>query len=441
MRLMNITRMIGLLAIASAVAGCQVDGVGYGAKHLRPLKEITKAKMADLNMRKGDPIVVRIFKQESQLEVWKRTRNGRFALLKTYPICKWSGRLGPKFREGDRQAPEGFYTVNPAQMNPRSSYHLAFNMGFPNAYDRAHGRTGSHLMVHGACSSRGCYAMDDDKIEDIYALARESFRGGQRNFQIQAYPFRMTPENMARYAGHKHMPFWRMLKAGNDHFLLTGQPPKIDVCEKRYLFNAQMTNPTSPVRAAGRCPQYEVPLPIATAVAAKQASDNQAMAVAVARLKEEKRLAAERKREEAESKIASAKRERKRKEMLAKVFGGDDAVSKATVDGEPVPQPSPRRSGYANGKAPGSVFSTVSNIFSRTKKPAGPTPPADVAGPAKKKKKTATKPETTSKKAKKVEEAEAKDTSGGSLFSRWFKSSEKDAETSDDATPKAKPKS
>ena len=126
-------------------------------------------------------------------------RSGYHALLKTYPICRWSGELGPKIKEGDRQAPEGFYTITPGLMNPNSSYYLAINMGFPNAYDKAHGRTGAFLMIHGDCSSRGCYAMTDEQIAEIYALARESFLGGQRSFQIQAYPFRMTPINMAKH--------------------------------------------------------------------------------------------------------------------------------------------------------------------------------------------------------------------------------------------------
>ena len=125
-------------------------------------------------MSKESPILVRLFKEEAELEVWKQDRDGHFALLKTYPICRWSGELGPKIKEGDRQAPEGFYTITPGLMNPNSNYYLAINMGFPNAYDKANGRTGNFLMIHGDCSSRGCYAMTDEQIAEIYALARES---------------------------------------------------------------------------------------------------------------------------------------------------------------------------------------------------------------------------------------------------------------------------
>ena len=127
----------------------------------------------------GAPIFVRIFKEESELEVWKQRDDGRFYHFKTYPICNWSGDLGPKVQQGDKQAPEGFYTVAKYQMNPNSQFHIAFNLGYPNAYDQAHSRTGDFLMVHGKCSSAGCYAMTDALIEEIYALARESFSGGQ----------------------------------------------------------------------------------------------------------------------------------------------------------------------------------------------------------------------------------------------------------------------
>ena len=124
------------------------------------------------NMPKRSPILIRIFKEESELEVWKQDTTGRFELLKVYPICRWSGDLGPKITEGDRQAPEGFYTITPGLMNPNSNYYLAINTGFPNAYDRANDRHGGFLMIHGDCSSRGCYAMTDEQIGEIYSLAR-----------------------------------------------------------------------------------------------------------------------------------------------------------------------------------------------------------------------------------------------------------------------------
>ena len=260
------------IAAAIALAGCDTDGTpSVGGRHLQPLSDRMVAEIENKNMEKELPILVRIFKEESELEVWKEDKTGRFALLKTYPICRWSGDLGPKIKEGDRQAPEGFYTITPGLMNPNSSYYLAINTGFPNAYDRANGRTGGFLMIHGDCSSRGCYAMTDEQIAEIYALARELFFGGQKSFQIQAYPFRMTPINMAKHRNSPHMAFWKMLKQGYDHFEVTRLEPKVDVCEKRYVFDAETSAKFS---AADRCPAYKVPEDIAAAVRDKQRRDD-----------------------------------------------------------------------------------------------------------------------------------------------------------------------
>ena len=203
-----------------------------------PLSEKTLAEIEAKHMDKDSPILVRLFKEEAEMEVWKKNRDGEFALLKTYPICRWSGDLGPKIKEGDRQAPEGFYTITPGQMNPNSNYYLAFNTGYPNAFDRAWNRTGSELMVHGDCSSRGCYAMTDEQMQEIYALARESFFGGQKDFQFEAFPFRMTALNMAKHRNNPNFAFWKMIKEGYDHFEATHQEPKVAVCEKRYVFDA-----------------------------------------------------------------------------------------------------------------------------------------------------------------------------------------------------------
>ena len=260
------------LAAAVGLAGCDTDSTpGVSGRHMQPLSERLLADLDSKNMAKESPILVRIFKEESELEVWKEDRTGRFAQLRTYPICRWSGELGPKVREGDRQAPEGFYTITPSLMNPNSQWYLAINTGFPNAYDRANGRSGAFLMIHGDCSSRGCYAMTDEQIGEIYSLARESFFGGQKSFQIQAYPFHMTPINMAKHRNSPHMAFWKMLKQGYDHFEVTRLEPKVEVCEKRYVFNAQSSGKFSP---ADRCPSYRVPAEIASAVREKERRDD-----------------------------------------------------------------------------------------------------------------------------------------------------------------------
>jgi murein L,D-transpeptidase YafK len=251
------------------------------ARALQPVPATLAAEIDKRKMPQKSPILIRIFKEESELEVWKQDAQGKFALLKTYPICRWSGKLGPKIMEGDRQAPEGFYPVTPGLMRPKSDYHLAFDLGFPNVYDRSNDRTGSLLEVHGKCGSVGCYAMTDEQIQEIYALARSSFLGGQRAFQVQAYPFRMTPLNMALHRNDPNMPFWRMLKEGNDHFEATSAEPHVDVCEKRYVFDAR-----SPVRASRapafhpreKCPVYKVKEATAVAVKARQVADERVFA-------------------------------------------------------------------------------------------------------------------------------------------------------------------
>ena len=272
--------LLASVAVAATLAGCQTEGP-ISTKHLAPLSSEMVSLIEKKGMSKESPILVRAFKEESELEVWKQDGNGQYALLKTYAICRWSGELGPKIKQGDRQAPEGFYNVTPAQMNPNSQYYLSFNLGYPNAYDRSHGRTGSHLMVHGDCSSAGCYSMTDAQMGEIFALGRESFFGGQRSFQVQAYPFRMTPTNLARHRNSPHLAFWKMLKEGNDHFEVSRTEPKVDVCGKRYVFNASASSPFQPT---GPCPAYEVPEEIATPVAAKRQRDDARFAEALAKV-------------------------------------------------------------------------------------------------------------------------------------------------------------
>ena len=276
------------LAAGALLAGCNSDEISLAsnAKANQPVPPKLVAAIGEKDMDLQSPILVRLFKQEAELEVWKQDRSGRFALLKTYPICRWSGDLGPKVREGDRQAPEGFYSISPAQMNPQSAYYLSFNTGYPNAFDKALGRTGSELMVHGDCSSRGCYAMTDEQIAEIYALGRESFFGGQRAFQFQAYPFRMTPLNMAKHRNNPNMPFWKMIKEGYDHFEVTRQEPKVDFCEKKYVFDAVKAPDAKrdPVfDATAKCPAYVIPDEIADAVREKQHEDETETAKLIAK--------------------------------------------------------------------------------------------------------------------------------------------------------------
>ncbi len=192
--------------------------------------------MAKKGMFPGQPIFIRIFKESAELEIWVR-QGITFKIFKTYTICDYSGSLGPKEREGDKQSPEGFYQVGVSQLNPWSKFHLAFDLGYPNAYDRACGRTGKSLMVHGRCSSVGCYAMTDYRMEEIYTLADAALAHGQGAFEVHIFPFRMTKENMQQHQGDPWYSFWQNLQEGYDLFERTLVPPLVTVDDNRYTFN------------------------------------------------------------------------------------------------------------------------------------------------------------------------------------------------------------
>lgn len=201
-----------------------------GTPDLTRLKE----RLTEKGLTRGSPVFIRIFKREQDLELWMKKGDG-FVLFASYPICRYSGELGPKLREGDYQAPEGFYTVGRGQLNPKSSNHRAFNLGFPNLYDAANGRTGSFLMVHGKCVSIGCYAMTDPVIDEIWDLAVAALEGGQKRFSIHIFPFRMTDAQFAILGGGPWDGFWRDLKRGYDLFEASHTPPKVSICAKRYV--------------------------------------------------------------------------------------------------------------------------------------------------------------------------------------------------------------
>ncbi len=212
-----------------------VAPVGQRAKVA--LEERLNAK----GLRLGAPVFVRIFKQEAELEVWMKD-GLHYSKLNSYPICKFSGFLGPKLKEGDRQSPEGFYAITKKQLNPGSRHYRAFNVGFPNEYDRAHGRTGSALMVHGGCTSIGCYAMTDLGVGEIYRVVEKALMGGQVSVPVHIFPFRMVAQKINAQPNGKWKIFWRNIKTGHDLFEANGVPPKVGVCGKKYAFGNKARN-------------------------------------------------------------------------------------------------------------------------------------------------------------------------------------------------------
>ncbi|MBU1312820.1 L,D-transpeptidase family protein [Agrobacterium tumefaciens] len=255
-----VRRIVAMALLGAALSGCVAADLALDdiSKSAPEISGKMLAEMSKKGMRAESPVLVRIFKQESELEVWKLDLTGKYALLKTYPMCRWSGKLGPKTRNGDRQAPEGFYHVSAGMLNPKSQYYVSFNLGYPNRLESALGYTGEALMVHGACSSSGCYALTDQGVGEIYAIVSKALASGQDRFQVQAYPFRMTLENMALHKGDANLPFWKTLKEGYDAFELTKQQPKVSVCGRRYVFNTEFEGgePRDPLAA---CPATATP--------------------------------------------------------------------------------------------------------------------------------------------------------------------------------------
>ncbi|MCP4367838.1 MAG: murein L,D-transpeptidase [Deltaproteobacteria bacterium] len=232
------TLLIIYVVSSTAIAGVSIPSSSRSREAISRVKPQLKKDFTRENIKFGAPIYIRIFKEEKELELWV-DQNKRFTLFRKYPICTYGfGLLGPKTRKGDGQAPEGFYYVQSDKLNPVSSFHLSFNLGYPNKYDRIHQRTGGALMVHGNCVSIGCYAMTDKKIEEIYALADAALRNGQSFFRAHIFPFRMTSENMQRHRNSKWYAFWQNLKKGHDFFEKHGNiPPNVEVENRRYIFN------------------------------------------------------------------------------------------------------------------------------------------------------------------------------------------------------------
>lgn len=226
-----------LLALGFAVAVYNYGHIKSAFITYRVRGELAPV-LADKKLTWGAPVYLRIFKEEKKVEVWLQDAT-EFKLFTSYPVCSYSGKLGPKIAEGDRQSPEGFYEVTDDKLNPRSSYHLSFNLDFPNLYDRSNGRSGSFIMVHGSCVSIGCYAITDTNIEKVYALMNAAFHAGQDKVQVHIFPFQMTAANMDKYKNSEWYEFWSDLKPAYDAFEKDkSRLPEILVQDARYRIAA-----------------------------------------------------------------------------------------------------------------------------------------------------------------------------------------------------------
>jgi murein L,D-transpeptidase YafK len=190
-------------------------------------------RLAAKQLRVGDQLFIRIFKAESELEIWMK-RGPTFVLLDIYPMCHWSGTIGPKVNEGDKQSPEGFYTVGRKQLHLFGRHPRSLDLGFPNALDQALNRTGSFILIHGGCSSVGCFAMTNTVTAEVYDLTEKALKAGQDRVHVHVFPFRMTEANLAGYQNNPWIGFWRNLKQGYDAFEQTRLPPRVGICGKNY---------------------------------------------------------------------------------------------------------------------------------------------------------------------------------------------------------------
>tara|TARA_R110001592_G_scaffold20926_9_gene84623 strand:+ start:9330 stop:10109 length:780 start_codon:yes stop_codon:yes gene_type:complete len=249
MRHYALTRIICIAALI-LMTGCASqgertqpppEGASIVNAQLEEIREknfsVLRTEMVVLGMSMDNPMLIRAFKNEMQLELWvKSSYHNQYELFKTYNICNKSGVLGPKLKEGDLQTPEGYYSVTQDRLNPNSNYFLSFNIGYPNAYDRAHKRTGSLLMIHGSCVSEGCLAMTDKSIAEIYLIVEQNFKYGHKSIPIEIFPFRMSKENMNLRRLSRWYPFWKNLKQGYDYFEYYHVPPEVSVHNQRYVF-------------------------------------------------------------------------------------------------------------------------------------------------------------------------------------------------------------
>ncbi len=207
-----------------------------------------EARLKEKGIEEGAPVLIRIFKQESELELWMGKEDS-YVLFAKYPICNWSGELGPKILEGDKQSPEGFYTLTRRALHRAGRWPRSLNLGYPNVFDRSLSRTGSYILVHGGCSSTGCYAMTNEVMEEIFQLTESALKAGQRHAQVHVFPFRMTPANLAKHGSSKWFDFWNDLKTGYQAFEQTHRPVDVSVCKGRYF-----AKPSGPQEVAASSP-------------------------------------------------------------------------------------------------------------------------------------------------------------------------------------------
>ncbi|WP_421875357.1 L,D-transpeptidase family protein [Pacificispira sp.] len=215
--MMNSTLLTWLLALLSLCAVVAAPGIAFMwtravlpppdrlAEKLAPDPQVTRHTVASRLSQFGEAarsrlqpafqeanlpyppheIVMVGLKQERRLELYGRALDGELQFVKAYPFQAWTGRMGPKLMEGDRQIPEGVYGVE--YLNPNSIAHVSLKIGYPNAFEKERGKEdgrtdlGGDIMIHGWTNgSQGCIVVTDADVEEIFTLASDTGLGQMR---------------------------------------------------------------------------------------------------------------------------------------------------------------------------------------------------------------------------------------------------------------------
>jgi murein L,D-transpeptidase YafK len=186
-------------------------------------------------LKLGSPVFIRVYKQTSEMELWVE-KGSRYVLFKTFGICRWSGRLGPKYYEGDRQSPEGLYRITSRDLIVNARWDRAMNINYPNSFDVMNGRGGSSILIHGKCGSIGCFAIQDRNVEEVYAAVRAALEGGQAYIPVLSLPFRFSSLAPSRQDTLQMNEFWADLRRADLLFDRDRLPPSAWICDGRYYF-------------------------------------------------------------------------------------------------------------------------------------------------------------------------------------------------------------
>jgi len=184
----------------------------------------------------GNKILIIIFKTEKRLELWMDIA-GEYKFLKSYPIISYSGKLGAKVSIKDKQAPEGYYSINIHRIIRKDELFTKLDLGFPNRYDKEHNVSSGYASIHNPSIQEDGFVIDNNNISEIYNIVQEALLNGYKTIPVYIYPFVMTQYNLERYYNSRWIDFWRNIKEGYDYFNRYHRTPKIEIRNGRYIFH------------------------------------------------------------------------------------------------------------------------------------------------------------------------------------------------------------